>query len=97
VYFPASREEFDRLAEELLSAQQVSAPPEHRQNARRFLYYQLFRSSLPFDAFLENEGLRRGYVKLKPFDWRDLLPSHSPTMKTILDGILRHGNFLLEE
>lgn len=99
VYFPATADEYRRLAEEFLSRPvgKIEAPAEFRRNARRFLYYQLFLTSLPFEHYLEEDGVWRGYVRLKPFDWQDLLPERSATIRAILDGILHGGNFLLEE
>ena len=68
-----------------------------RSWARRFLYYQLFRASLPFENYLEEHGPWPGFVWLKRFNWRELLPENSPTMQAILDGVLHHGDFLLPE
>ncbi|NTV83863.1 MAG: hypothetical protein HGA23_06120 [Bacteroidales bacterium] len=59
---------------------------EFRQNARRFLYCQLFRSSLGFENYLE-EGYRKGYVHLKKFTWNELLPENSTTIQVLMDGI----------
>ncbi len=97
VFFPASAEEYLRLTQEFLSAQSITVPETHRRNARRFLYYQLFRTSLPFDAFLEDDGVWRGYVRIKPWNWQAFLPENSATLKTVVDGILRGGNFMMEE
>ncbi|NTV37131.1 MAG: hypothetical protein HGA53_09270, partial [Anaerolineaceae bacterium] len=97
VFFPPDRKEYDRLVEEMLNADTIEVPEVFRQNARRFLYYQLYRSSLPFNDMVENEGLRRGYVKMKRLSWQKLLPENSDAIKAILDGILCGGNFLLEE
>jgi hypothetical protein len=55
------------MLEQFLAADAVQAPTEHRLNARRFLYYQLYRTSLPFDEFLEPDGVLPGYVRLKAF------------------------------
>ena len=66
-------------------------------NARRFLYWQLYRSSLSFGEYLEPDDVWAGYVKLKEFDWQTLLPSHSETMAAVTDGILHGGNFMLKE
>ncbi len=96
VFFPPNREAFRAQAEEFLRAEHLEAPSEHRRQARRFLYYQLFRVSLPFDAYLEN-GSRPGTVTLRRFDWRALLPEHSPAAKTLLEGVLAGKPFVLEE
>ncbi len=62
-------------------------PEEFKRNARRFLYYQLFRSSLSFEDYLQ-DGYRKGYVKLRPFSWQALLPERSATIQTLLRGIV---------
>jgi len=97
VFFPGSIAEYLQMAEDFLTASDVKAPPEHQRNARRFLYYQLFRSSLPFDTFLEEDRFWKGYVTLKPFDIDALRRQNSATLDTILHGILEHGDFLLPE
>ena len=97
VYFPGSLQEFTSQAEQMLAAEELTEPVEFRNNARRFLYYQLFRASLPFENYLEEHGPWPGFVWLKRFNWRELLPENSPTMQAILDGVLHHGDFLLPE
>ncbi|MBW6467308.1 MAG: hypothetical protein K0B06_12445, partial [Brevefilum sp.] len=62
---------------------------------RRFLYYQLYRTSLPFDEFLEPDGVLPGYVRLKAFEPQDLLPEHSDTFKVITHGLLQGKDFIL--
>lgn len=96
VFFPQSPQEYRQMAEEFLQRDVVPVPAEFQRNARRFLYYQLFRASLPFDAYLE-EHTRPGYVRLKPFPWKHLLPEHSPTLRVVLEGILHNRPFLLDE
>jgi hypothetical protein len=96
VFFPKSQLAFRQAAETFLAAEKVEAPPEHRQNARRFLYYQLFKSSLPFGDFIEEDGIWRGYVRFKPFDWQALLPARSAAMRAISEGILEGKSFLLD-
>jgi len=97
VFFPQSLPAFEKTAEEFLTADQIEVPAGFRENARRFLYYQLYKTSLPFDSFIEEDGIWRGYVRLKPFEPADLRASHSATIKTIVDGILGNGNLLLDE
>ena len=97
VYFPADAGQFLRLAEEFLTAEQVTPPAEHRRNARRFLYYQLFKTSLPFEQFIEEDGIWKGYVRFKKFSLDDLRPERSPALAAVLDGIRADGDFLLNE
>lgn len=97
VFFPKSQSEYLEMLAQFLAAEEVSAPDQHRVNARRFLYYQLFRTSLPFDRFLEPDGLWPGFVRLRDFAPEDLLPERSPTLKVITEGLLQGGEFLLPE
>jgi hypothetical protein len=96
VYLPGSISEYFTRLEQWLAADRLAAPVELRQNARRFLYYQVFYSSLPFGHYLQAEGAL-GFVGLKHFGWQDLLPEHSATVQVLVDGILRGGPFLLSE
>jgi hypothetical protein len=97
VFFPATAQEYLHMMEDFLQADKVEALPEHRLNARIFLYFQLFRSSLPFDNFLDEDHFWKGYVTLKDFRVGDLRRKESVTIDTILHGILEGGDFLLPE
>lgn len=96
VFFPATPQEYRQQSEAFLAARDISIPPEFKRNARRFLYYQLFRSSLPFGDFLMEDGIWPGFVRLKKFPTTSLSPSSSPSIKAILNGILENGDFLLD-
>jgi hypothetical protein len=96
VFFPPSVTEYRATLEEFLSADKIDVPVEFRRNARRFLYYQLFRTSLPFSNYLER-GILPVNARLKSFDPRELLPENSPTMATVTQGLLENGDFLLRE
>lgn len=96
VFFPQSVEAFRRQAEEFLTTEKVVAPAEFQINARRFLYFQLFRSSLPFSRFLEADGIWSGFVRLRQFDWQALSAQQSPTHAVLVDGILNGHEFILE-
>ena len=97
VWLPKSEAEYLGTLEQLLSSDTVQAPVYFKTNARRFLYWQLYRSSLSFEDFLEPDGVWTGYVKLKDFSWEALLPENSPTLATISDGIMNNGDFMLKE
>ncbi len=97
VHFPANRKAYDQTLQDFLNAESLSALPEHKINARRFLYYQLYRSSLVFDAFLEQDKYWQGYVMLKDFDRQSLLPENSSAIQAFLDGMLANSNFMLKE
>lgn len=97
VFFPATPEAFRQKAEEFLAAPVIDVPAEFRQNARRFLYYQLYRTSLPFDAFIEDDGVWNGYVRIKDLDPSAFDPQNNPVLRVIVDGILHGKEFLLDE
>jgi hypothetical protein len=97
VFFPQTVEAYHNQAEEFLSAHKVDAPEEFRANARRFLFYQLYRASLPFDHFLEPHPKSAGFVRLRHLHWQELTPTLSSTMRALLDGILRGDPFILGE
>lgn len=97
VFFPQTVADFRQQAEQFLVAEKVEALPEFRRNARRFLYYQLFRTSMPFDAFIEEDGVWQGYVRIKDLDHAAFDPRNAPVLKIIVDGILQDREILLEE
>lgn len=97
VFIPPTIETFRQQAQALLEAGQVDAPEEFRRNARRFLYYQLYRTALPFGDFLEEDGIWPGFVRLRNFHWNKLTVNQSPTMRVLVEGIVNGKEFLLEE
>ncbi len=96
VFFPQSIPAFHRQAEEFLSAEAIPVPAEFRRNARRFLYYQLYRTSLPFEPFLTTSH-HPSLTRFKDFSWDGLLAKNSPAIFAILEGVLGEGDFLLKE
>jgi hypothetical protein len=96
VEFPETVEKFRNKAEQFLSIRgQLDAPLEYIENARRFIFYQNFKASLLFGAYLENLP-RPGYVRLKSFNWQQLSPEYSQTVRILVDGILHNNPFLIE-
>ncbi|HPP61963.1 MAG TPA: hypothetical protein PKV01_01840 [Anaerolineales bacterium] len=94
VFFPQTVEDVRRTMEGFLSAERIEIPPEFKRNARRFLYYQLFRTSLPFGDFLV-PSVRTTQTKLKSFGLDELLEADAA--KTVLKGLLENGDFLLSQ
>jgi hypothetical protein len=97
VYFPQTQQDYLQRLEQLLGMSAVEAPEAHRRNARRFLYYQLFKSSLPFSDFLVPSPVMPGFVTLRRFHWQRLTADLSPTMDVLVRGILEGEPFLLGE
>ena len=94
VFFLQTMEEIKSKMKEFLEAEKIDIPPEFKRNARRFLYYQLFRTSLPFGDFLE-PSVRTTQTRLKSFRLEELLEAEA--MKVILEGMLEGVDFLLDE
>ncbi len=96
VFFPKTSDAYEKQFEMFLKAETVEHPPEFTKNARRFLYYQLYRYSLPFDRYLTAHPTP-GYVQLKRFSRQDLMAYRSETMRVILRGVLGEAPFLLPD
>ncbi len=95
VFFPQSVGAYENKLEEFLGAESIEVPAEFKRNARRFLYYQLYFSSLPFGEYLKT-GVRTSHALLQDFDLDRLSPESSPAIKAILEGVLEGGDFLLK-
>ncbi len=96
VFFPQTVEGQAATLKEFLEAGSIAVPPDFRRNARCFLYYQLFRTSLPFGDFLV-PSVRTTQTRLKSFRLDALSPARSPAIRAITKGLLEGGDFLLEE
>jgi hypothetical protein len=94
VFFPQSIKEQKGKLEEFLAAEKIEVPADFKRNARRFLYYQLYRTSLPFGDFLE-PSVRTTQTRLKSFELDELVKSKS--IEVIREGLLEGGDFLLKE
>lgn len=96
VFFPLSPYEYARRAKEFLTAEEIEVPSEFILNARRFLYYQLYKVSLPFARYL-TEHPSPGYVQLRQFSWETLLPERSVGMRAVVDGIVHGQEFVVPD
>jgi len=95
VFYPDSKKEYLQKASNLLESERIEVPGEFSENARRFLYYQLFEVSLPFDEYLITHPAP-SYVQLEKIPIKMLKPEKSPTIKTLLKGILHDEPFVLD-
>ena len=93
VFFPQTVDEVRRKMKEFLAVEKIEVPAEFKRNARKFLYYQLYKTSLPFDEFLE-PSVRTTQTKLKSFALGELITAES--LRVIREGILENGDFLLK-
>ncbi len=96
VFFPQTIEEVRTKMKEFLVADSIDVPLEFKRHARGFLYYQLFRTSLPFGEFLE-PSVRTTQTRLKSFELEELAPEKSKAIEAIFDGLLHDSDFLLKE
>jgi len=94
VFFPQTIEELRSKLKEFLAADTIDVPLDFKRNARRFLYYQLFRTSLPFGDFLE-PSVRTTQTRLKSFALDALIKADA--IKVISKGVLNNEEFLLDE
>jgi hypothetical protein len=93
VFFPQTVEDVRSKMKEFLEAEKIDIPPEFKRNARKFLYYQLFRTSLPFGKFLE-PSVRTTQTRLKSFGLEELVRSEA--IRVITEGVLEGQDFLEE-
>ena len=94
VFFPQTIDDVRNKMKEFLAIDVIDVPQEFERNARRFLYYQLFRTSLPFGKFLE-PSVRTTQTRLRSFELDELVTTDS--VKVIMDGVLEGGDFMLGE
>lgn len=92
-FYPSSIEDYHAQLKQMLDAEEIPVPPEFIHNARRFLYFQLYATSLDFSHFLKEDLFWKGYVIPRSFAIDDLRPEKSMTIKTLIDGILHEGDF----
>lgn len=96
VFFPDSINQFQDLFLQFLQADEIPVPPVFIENARKMLYGHLFLASLPFDQWIESDGVWNGFVRIKDFPLEQLHPQKSSTIKILVDGILQQQEFLLK-
>jgi len=94
VFFPASVKDYVAQAKQFLDADKVDQRQEFIKEARRVLYFQLFKTSLPFGDYLDPHT-RMGYVHLRSFPVEALLAENSAAIVAIVDGIQNDQPFLV--
>lgn len=95
VIYPESRSQYIDKVYDFLHKERIELPDFYASQARKFLYYQLFKVSLPFDQYLK-EIPSTGYVQLRDFPLSRLERENSPTIRVLVDGILKEKEFVLE-
>ena len=95
VFYPEAVRDYQELLDSFLISPAIEVPDEFIDFARKFLYFQLYRTSLPFSEFL-TDHTPPGYVQLKELSLRTLKPGGSKVVDTLVNGILHRGEFILE-
>lgn len=90
-YFPSTPKAYFERAQHFLSQEDPTAPEVFIHEARRFMYYQHFFTSLDFSAFLEAHAHFPGYVFLGEFDPTDLRADRCEEIGILRDGIRKGG------
>ena len=93
VFFPESRDKYEELMLEFLDAQDIDVPASFKENARRFLYQELFAASLDLSEFMQPDESLQGMVTLTNFSPDRLRLSYP--LELISNGILHDTPFLL--
>ena len=96
IFFPQNVRKYKKMLAEFLEVKKIDLPDEFIRNARRFLYFQLYKTSLPFGEFVNPHKLR-GYVYLKKFSLDQLSIEKSSALKTIYESIINKPTFLLKD
>ena len=94
VFYPDTPLDYITQVHEFLSSDHIEVPEEFMYHARRFMYFQLFRTALPYEKYLMAHP-RPGYTRLKSFELEDLLPANSTAIDVIYEGVVNDTPFLV--
>jgi hypothetical protein len=95
VFFPESQEIYLRMLENFLRRESIEVDHSFATNARRFLFYELYRASLDFSEFMKPYPRTKGMTLLRNVDLDRL--NTSPSLAAIRDGIVAEGRFIYQE
>lgn len=96
-YLPENKAEYIQMVEEFLVQHNVNAPEKFQQNARKFLYFQLYKTSIPLGEFFSPDDQWKGYVHLRDMRISDLSPKANESIRVIINGIMHKEPFLMDE
>jgi hypothetical protein len=91
-FFPADREEYIHQLQAFLASEKIMIPPDFSRNARRFLYHELYQTSLDVSEFLRPYPNAPGMTLLTDFSPESL--RSSPALNVITKGILEGAPFV---
>lgn len=84
VFFPQTQSAYLDTLQDFLITDYLEMPEEFVRNARKFLYFQLFRNSISFADYLE-EFPRKGFVKLRNIHVEDLTAEKSALIRELVN------------
>lgn len=91
-FFPSTRHEYIHQLKDFLRSEQLDIPPHFSVNARRFLYHELYRTSLDLSEFLRPYPKAPGMTLFTDFAPESL--GRSPAIEVIRRGILEEAPFI---
>jgi hypothetical protein len=92
VFFPSEREKYIQQFQDFLEMDQIEIPPDFSQNARKFLFHELYRASLDLSEFIRPYPNAPGMTLLTDFSPESL--EKSPALNVIARGILEGAPFV---
>jgi UDP-N-acetylglucosamine 2-epimerase len=92
VHFPSDKSSYVDLLERMLDEEKLESPSQHRENARRLLYYELFHASLDFSSLMTTYPYAPGNMAFQSFS-PDILKT-MPEAKILAKGILEDDAFV---
>ncbi len=90
-FFPSKREEYLHQLQSFLVSERIVIPSDFLENARRFLYHELYQASLDLSEFLRPYPNAAGMTLLTNFEPESL--ERSPALRVITKGILEGTPF----
>lgn len=97
VHFPRNCLEYQEMLKSMLSSQIIDQPDSCSVNARRFFYYQFFRTSLLLERFIFQDEQWHGFVHFRRFDVSAISGEEGQVLRIISEGILDGKPFELPE
>ena len=94
VFFPSNRHAYLSQLEQFLAAERIEMPGTMRENAKAFLYHELYHASLDLSEFLRPYPSLPGMVLFSDFEPVQL-DAH-PTLNVIRNGVLEGAQFVLD-
>ncbi len=97
VHFPPGSLEYEKMLHVMLSSPKIEQSEMHGMNARRFFYYQFFRTSLLLDRYIFPDKQQHGFVHFRKSDHFTMTDTEDRVLRIIAEGILDDKPFEMPE